>query len=210
MSARNITVLPGRPPVIVAITPVLPSPVFGVRPSAFRRSITMPDVRTSSKAVSGCMCRSRRVAISSSRSTACVRVGADMTGSGGGEGARRTRAGKRIRADRLAQGAAESGRAPSLRTAPNLAEASFVEARVKPLALALALVAALVPPRVPTPDAPVELDHFSLWVSPGAPERAAFEKLGFRIAPAINRHEGQGTASCTIEFWNGARRDTRR
>lgn len=74
---------------------------------------------------------------------------------------------------------------------------------MKPLALALALVAALVPPRVPTPDSPVELDHFSLWVSPGAPERAAFEKLGFRIAPAINRHEGQGTASCTIEFWNG-------
>lgn len=72
------------------------------------------------------------------------------------------------------------------------------------LALALAAAtAALVPYQTPTDDSPVELDHVFLMVTPGAPERAALEKLGFRIAPAINRHAGQGTASATIEFVNG-------
>ena len=37
----------------------------------------------------------------------------------------------------------------------------------------------------------------------GAPERAALEKAGFRIAPTVNRHDGQGTASVTVELLNG-------
>jgi hypothetical protein len=50
--------------------------------------------------------------------------------------------------------------------------------------------------------APLELDHVWLIVSPGAPERAALERAGFRIAPQVNRHDGQGTASITVEFDN--------
>jgi hypothetical protein len=52
------------------------------------------------------------------------------------------------------------------------------------------------------PSSPVELDHVWLVVSPGAPERAALERAGFRIAPAVNRHDGQGTASVTVELYN--------
>jgi len=74
---------------------------------------------------------------------------------------------------------------------------------MKPTVLAFALLAALIPPQTPTADSPVELDHVFLWVTPGAPERAALERLGFRISPVINRHDGQGTASCTVEFVNG-------
>src|SRR5689334_12164100 len=48
----------------------------------------------------------------------------------------------------------------------------------------------------------LEFDHVWIAVPPGAPERAALEKAGFRIAPEINRHEGQGTASATVEFDN--------
>ena len=40
-------------------------------------------------------------------------------------------------------------------------------------------------------------------VTTGAPERVAFEHAGFRIAPTVNRHDGQGTASVTVEFVNG-------
>jgi hypothetical protein len=40
-------------------------------------------------------------------------------------------------------------------------------------------------------------------VSTGAAERKALEKAGFRIAPMVNRHDGQGTASVTVEFLNG-------
>lgn len=47
-----------------------------------------------------------------------------------------------------------------------------------------------------------ELDHVILVVSPGAPERAALERAGLRIAPTVNRHDGQGTASVTVEFEN--------
>ena len=48
----------------------------------------------------------------------------------------------------------------------------------------------------------VGLDHVILHVQPGAPERAALERAGFRVAPEVNRHEGQGTASITFEFEN--------
>jgi hypothetical protein len=52
------------------------------------------------------------------------------------------------------------------------------------------------------PSVPVELDHIWLVVSPGAPERVTLERAGFRVAPQVNRHEGQGTASVTVEFDN--------
>lgn len=48
------------------------------------------------------------------------------------------------------------------------------------------------------------LDHF--WIATatgGAAERAALEQAGFRISPTVNRHDGQGTASQTVEFENG-------
>ena len=50
---------------------------------------------------------------------------------------------------------------------------------------------------------PLELSHAWIVVTTGAPERAALEKAGFRIAPAVNRHDGQGTASVTVELLNG-------
>jgi hypothetical protein len=49
---------------------------------------------------------------------------------------------------------------------------------------------------------PLQFDHVWIMVSPGAPERAALERAGFQIAPTVNRHEGQGTASITVEFQN--------
>src|SRR5262249_58216661 len=50
---------------------------------------------------------------------------------------------------------------------------------------------------------PLKLSHCWVVVTTGAPERVALERAGFRIAPAINRHDGQGTASITVEFLNG-------
>lgn len=52
------------------------------------------------------------------------------------------------------------------------------------------------------PQAPVAFDHVLLFVSRGAPERAVLERAGFLVAPEVNRHEGQGTASITFEFDN--------
>jgi Glyoxalase-like domain len=49
----------------------------------------------------------------------------------------------------------------------------------------------------------LELDHAILYAKPGAPERTALEKAGFVIAPTVNKHDGQGTASVTVEFLNG-------
>lgn len=46
------------------------------------------------------------------------------------------------------------------------------------------------------------LDHLWLVVSPGAPERVALERAGLSVAPGVNRHESQGTASITVEFEN--------
>jgi hypothetical protein len=50
---------------------------------------------------------------------------------------------------------------------------------------------------------PLTLSHTWIVVTTGAPERKALEQAGFRIAPTINRHDGQGTASITVEFLNG-------
>jgi hypothetical protein len=55
--------------------------------------------------------------------------------------------------------------------------------------------------RVETP--PLILSHSWIVVKTGAPERKVLENAGFRIAPAVNRHDGQGTASVTVEFLNG-------
>ena len=49
----------------------------------------------------------------------------------------------------------------------------------------------------------LKLSHAWIVVTTGARERAALEKAGFRIAPTVNRHEGQGTASVTVELLNG-------
>lgn len=49
----------------------------------------------------------------------------------------------------------------------------------------------------------LQLSHAWIVVKTGAPERKALEKAGFRIAPAVNRHDGQGTASVTVELLNG-------
>ena len=58
--------------------------------------------------------------------------------------------------------------------------------------------------RAPQPKAAraLEVDHVMIHVTPGAPERAALERAGFRIAPDVNHHEGQGSASITVEFGN--------
>jgi hypothetical protein len=50
---------------------------------------------------------------------------------------------------------------------------------------------------------PLALSHSWVVVTTGAPERKALEDAGFRIAPTVNRHDGQGTASVTVEFLNG-------
>ena|ERR1043166_9457939 len=50
--------------------------------------------------------------------------------------------------------------------------------------------------------APVGLDHFLISVERDAPERAVLEQAGFKAAPFLNEHEGQGTASITFEFEN--------
>lgn len=55
----------------------------------------------------------------------------------------------------------------------------------------------------PAPAPPLVLDHAWIAVKSGAPERRALERAGFRINPAVNHHDGQGTASVTVEFENG-------
>jgi hypothetical protein len=50
---------------------------------------------------------------------------------------------------------------------------------------------------------PFNLSHAWIVVTTGARERTALEKAGFRIAPTVNRHEGQGTASVSVELLNG-------
>lgn len=66
---------------------------------------------------------------------------------------------------------------------------------VAPILLAAAALSATAQSRI-------EFDHVWIMVSPNAPERAALERAGFQISPDINRHDGQGTASITVEFEN--------
>jgi hypothetical protein len=64
--------------------------------------------------------------------------------------------------------------------------------------LAFCALAALLPTAGGSPV--VEFDHLIIGVAPGAPERAVFERAGFIVWPAVQRHEGQGTASVMIEL----------
>jgi hypothetical protein len=66
-------------------------------------------------------------------------------------------------------------------------------------ALALVTVGTVCVAQTP----PLMLDHAWIVVTTGAPERALLERAGFRIAPTVNRHDGQGTAAVTVEFLNG-------
>jgi hypothetical protein len=65
------------------------------------------------------------------------------------------------------------------------------------------LFVACVRPALSADAPPLTLSHCWIVVSTGAPERKALEKAGFRIAPTVNRHDGQGTASVTVELLNG-------
>lgn len=88
-------------------------------------------------------------------------------------------------------------------------------ARVARLGLLLALVAAWPAPVAAAPAAgdgaatspphtkSLQVDHLMIHVSAGAPERAALERAGFRIAPEVQAHEGQGSASVMVELQNG-------
>jgi hypothetical protein len=53
-----------------------------------------------------------------------------------------------------------------------------------------------------TTAADLEFDHVWIVVSRDAPERSSLEGAGIKIAPEVNRHDGQGTASVTAEFFN--------
>jgi hypothetical protein len=72
----------------------------------------------------------------------------------------------------------------------------------KALAIMVAAVVLYAPAGVPAEAPALKFDHVWIMVSPGAPERAALERAGFQIAPTVNRHDGQGTASITAEFQN--------
>src|SRR6266699_3685342 len=50
--------------------------------------------------------------------------------------------------------------------------------------------------------AELEFDHVWIVVTRDAPERAALERAGLKISPDVNRHDGQGTASVSAEFFN--------
>ena len=56
--------------------------------------------------------------------------------------------------------------------------------------------------RITVAAAELEFDHVWIVVSRDAPERAALERAGLKISPDVNRHDGQGTASVTAEFFN--------
>src|SRR4030095_14968026 len=60
----------------------------------------------------------------------------------------------------------------------------------------------LLETRATAAPAELEFDHVWIVVSRDAPERAALEKLGLKISPDVNRHDGQGTASITADFQN--------
>ncbi|HYK42165.1 MAG TPA: VOC family protein, partial [Thermoanaerobaculia bacterium] len=69
---------------------------------------------------------------------------------------------------------------------------------------ACALELLVAPPDAGAAPSPprLELDHVWIMVTPQAPEREALERIGLRVSPDVNRHEGQGTASVMVEFPN--------
>lgn len=64
------------------------------------------------------------------------------------------------------------------------------------------IIAALLAASAAT-EPPLRLDHVIVYAKPGAPEQAALKNAGFTIAPIVNRDDGQGTSSVTVEFLNG-------
>jgi len=72
------------------------------------------------------------------------------------------------------------------------------------ISTSMLLLVAMLGAAGPSPEsAPLALSHAWIVVKTGAKERAALERAGFRIAPTVNRHDGQGTASITVELLNG-------
>ena len=72
-------------------------------------------------------------------------------------------------------------------------------------ARALVVIALVLRAAAATPAAAqsaLGFDHVWIMVSPNAPERDALKRAGFQISPDVNRHDGQGTASITVEFEN--------
>lgn len=67
----------------------------------------------------------------------------------------------------------------------------------------ITMFAALLAGAAPAAEPPLRLDHVIVYARPGAPEQAALKNAGFTIAPTVNRDDGQGTASVTVEFLNG-------
>ena len=67
----------------------------------------------------------------------------------------------------------------------------------------LVLLSAITGSAFAAPARPLELSHAWIVVKERAPERTALEKAGFRIAPTVSRHDGQGTASISVELLNG-------
>lgn len=67
--------------------------------------------------------------------------------------------------------------------------------------LAFAALLAWTGPAAAEP--PLALDHVIIYAQPGAPEQATLKRAGFTIAPMVNRDDGQGTSSVTVEFLNG-------
>src|SRR5438093_913348 len=61
---------------------------------------------------------------------------------------------------------------------------------------------ALTAVRIAAAAAELEFDHVWIVVTRDAPERAALERAGLKISPDVNRHDGQGTASVSAEFFN--------
>jgi len=71
------------------------------------------------------------------------------------------------------------------------------------LAILAMLLLATTTGTTPVAAPPLALSHAWIVVAPGARERAALERAGFRIAPTVNHHDGQGTSSITVELLNG-------
>jgi len=83
---------------------------------------------------------------------------------------------------------------------PSLSSAVYPCVRKASELVAVALFTAAVVHAQAQPQ--IEFDHVWIMVSPNAPERAALQRAGLQISPDINRHDGQGTASITVEFEN--------
>lgn len=74
---------------------------------------------------------------------------------------------------------------------------------MRPSYLSAVIICALALAAAPREASSLRLSHAWVVVTTGAPQRSVLESAGFRIAPGVNRHDGQGTSSVTIEFLNG-------